>query len=174
MTITVPSRKVKLRKLSDLKGNGEFCSERLPLLHIELEKIIPDELHLMLRITDVLIEAMINTVTSYDLQQHHELQQAATGRRRSTLNVLEGRMLNKLIAVINGCGVQFRIWKEHNDGALNWTSLMGPDKLKLLKELPGKLQFCHPIAMVSDVQSLWKVAITKLQPTHVLKFCYVI
>lgn len=157
MTITIPSEKVKLRKLSDLKGDGKFCSERLPLVHIEPDKIIPDELHLMLRITDVLIDAIINTVTAYDLQQHHELQQAVSSRSCNNLNVLEGQMLNKLIAVINSCGVQFRIWKEGNNGALNWTSLMGPDKLRLLEKLPDKLKFCHPVAMVSDVQALWKV-----------------
>jgi len=60
MAIAMPSQKLKLRKLSNLKENGQFYSERLPLLHIELEKIIPDELHLMLRITDMLMEAIIN------------------------------------------------------------------------------------------------------------------
>jgi len=157
MTIKIPSQKVKLRKLSDLQGNRQFCSERLPLLHIKLENIIPDELHLMLRVTDVLIEGIISTVAAFDLQQHHQMQLAAAGHCRSTLNVLEGRMLSKLISVINSCGIQFRIWKENNNGELNWTSLMSPGKLKLLKELPDKLKFCHPMDMVSDVQALWKV-----------------
>jgi len=157
MTITIPSEKAKLRKLSDLKGDGKVCSEHVPLIHIEPKNIIPDELHLMLRITDVLIEAIINTVTAYDLLKHHELQQTTLGRRRFTFNALEGPMLKKLIAVINSCGVQFHIWKEGNDGALSWTSLMGPDKLKLLERLPDELKFCHPIEMVSEVQALWKV-----------------
>lgn len=46
-----------------------------------------------------------------------------------------------------------------NDGTINWTYLMGPDKLKLLKRLPSKLDnTCHPTDMVSDAQALWKVA----------------
>ena len=72
----------------------------------------------MLRVTDVLIEGIINTVTAYDLQQHHQMYLLAAGYCRSTLNVLEGHMLNKLISVINSCSVQFHIWKENNNGEL--------------------------------------------------------
>lgn len=160
MKITIPSRKpeVKLRKLQDLKGDGKFCCENIPLLNIELDHIIPDELHLMLRITDVLIEAAINIVTAYDQHQHEHMQQL--GHRRSVFNKLDGAMLRKLITSINSCGVQFRMWKERNGATLNWTSLMGPDKLKLLRQLPDKLNNnCHPENMISDVQTLWKVCI---------------
>ena len=47
MKITIPLKKpeVKLRKLQDLKGDGKFCCENIPLLNIELDHIIPDELH---------------------------------------------------------------------------------------------------------------------------------
>lgn len=160
MSIIIPSDKpdVKLRKLSDLKGDGKFCCDKVPLLQIALDHIIPDELHLMLRVTDVMIEALIHTVVAFDIHQHYE-----AGCRRNVLNVLEGSMLTKLKTVMNSCGIPFRIWKEKNtNGALNWTSLMGPDKLKLLRKLPSKLNStCHPTEMVSDVQALWKVHATE-------------
>ena len=78
MEITIPpdDPEVKLRKLEDLKADGNFSCKNLPLLHIELDNVIPDELHLILRVTDVLIEAAINTVTAYDHHQHH-IQQSA-------------------------------------------------------------------------------------------------
>jgi len=104
----------------------------------------------MLRITDVLIEAAINTVSAYDHHQHH---MQLLGCCRSVFNILDGAMLQKLITTINSCGMQFRIWKE-NDATVNWTSLMGPDKLKLLRQLPDKLNTCHPEDMISDVQTL--------------------
>ena len=163
MTITIPSEKVKLRKLSDLKGDGKVCSEHVPVLHIEPKNIIPDELHLMLRITDVLIKAIINTIAAYDLLKRHKLLQTTSGRKRYPFNTLEGPMLKKLIAVINNCGVQFHIRKESNDDTLSWTSLMGPDKLKLLTKLPDELKFCHPIDMVSVVQALQKVAVASVK-----------
>ena len=73
MEITIPSDdpEVKLRKHEDLKGDGNFSCENLPLLHIELDHMMPDELHLMLRVTGVLIEAAINAVTAYDHHYHH-------------------------------------------------------------------------------------------------------
>ena len=156
MEITIPSDdpEVKLRKLEDLKGDGNFSCVNLPLLNIELDHVIPDELHLMLRITDVLIEAAINTVLAYD---HHQHQIQQSGRRRTIFNPLHGAMLQNLLTAINSCGVQFRIWKEKNGTKLDWTSLMGPDKLKLLKRLPDKLNTCHPEEMILDVQTLWKV-----------------
>ena len=114
MKITIPSEdpEVKLRKLKDLKGDGKFCSDKLPLLHIKLDHVIPDELHLMLRVTDVLIEAAISTVTAHDNHQHHTQR---LGRRRTVFNLLDRAMLQKLITAINSCGVQFRIWKDKND-----------------------------------------------------------
>ncbi len=58
------------RALSDLKGDGEFSSINKPLLDLELDHIVPDELHLMLRVTDVLIKALIETARTYDKHQH--------------------------------------------------------------------------------------------------------
>ena len=122
MSITIPSKKpkVELRKLEQL-GNGYMCSEKPPLLQINLENIIPDELHLMLRITDVLIEAVIHTAAQYDLLKQH-LQRS---RQHHKLN---GAMLRQVMAMINGCGVKFNIWEDKTTKQLNWTSLVGGDK----------------------------------------------
>lgn len=38
----------------------------MPLIDIELDHVIPDELHMLLRITDVLIQNLINAATSHD------------------------------------------------------------------------------------------------------------
>ena len=98
------------------------------------------------------------TLTAYDYKQHC-MQLSGCRRPRTVFNMLNGAMLQKLITAINSCGVQFRIWKEiDNTGALNWTSLMGPDKLILLRQLHDKLSTCHPHEMISDVQTLWKVS----------------
>ena len=43
------------------------------------------------------------------------------------------------------------------DAGLFRTSLMGGDKLKLLKTLLDKLDICHPVDMVLDIKTLWKV-----------------
>ena len=76
--------------------------------------------------------------------------------------MLEGNMLNELVKVMNDCQVQFKLWldkeKEKDKEKLHWTSLMGPNKLKLLKKLPNKLnETCQPKDMVQDIKDLWEV-----------------
>ena len=39
---------------------------KMPLISLELDHVIPDELHMLLRITDVLIQNLINAATSND------------------------------------------------------------------------------------------------------------
>ena len=156
MELELPTADVQFRSLDDFDGSGDFCSKHLPLINIEPNHIVPDELHMMLRITDTLIECLISTAIAYDKQYHHRHR---TSRR--AYKILEGEMIQKLQASINDCGVVFRMWHDKDDNdkdkKLNWTSLMGPDKLKLLKLLPDKLHDCQPDDMASDVADLWKV-----------------
>ena len=49
----------------------------------------------------------------------------------------KGVHLQKLIQVINRCGITFSVWEKRNDegkcsGTKDWTSLMGDEKKKLL------------------------------------------
>ena len=98
------------RLLSDLKGDGEFSSFRKPLLNIDLEYIVPDELHLMLRVIDVLTKALILTAHSYDKHQHKVL------RIRHAYKVLNGELVNKLIKAIQECGIYFKIYEDEDTG----------------------------------------------------------
>ena len=63
------------------------------LINIDVDHIIPDELHLLLRITDRLIENLINSAVAHD----------------DVSNIL-GEMLKDLIQAINSCGVIFSIY----------------------------------------------------------------
>ena len=136
------------RTRSDLKADGEFSSINKPLLDLELDHIVPDELHLMLRVTDVLITALIETAIAYDKHQHR------VRRIRCSYKVLDGPLLSKLILAIRECGVHFNVYENET---VEWPSLLGPDKIKLLKLLPDKLAGCQPPEMVKPTQNLWKV-----------------
>uniref|UniRef100_A0A1X7UWC9 Uncharacterized protein n=1 Tax=Amphimedon queenslandica TaxID=400682 RepID=A0A1X7UWC9_AMPQE len=91
-----------------------------PLIKIDLEQIIPDELHLMLQITDVLLRNLIYAAASKD----------------SSVIQSNETTLNLLIQIIRDCGVTFHRKKKDN---LEWTSLRGTDKKKLLQKLPPKI-----------------------------------
>ena len=73
MSIDIPNEDVKFRQLNDFKADSSFSNDKLPLLNIPLDHIVPDELHLLLQVTDVLIEALITTAIAHDRHNHHEL-----------------------------------------------------------------------------------------------------
>jgi len=69
------------------------------LLNIDINHVIPDELHLLLQITDKMIENLINGAITHD----HNINNVPSSR------VLEGPMLNSLIDEIRNCGITFNI-----------------------------------------------------------------
>lgn len=134
------------------KSKGEnYCCAFPPLLDIPLDHIILDELHLMLRITDILIGNLIEDAMQWDDKENflsHEKQKIH---------------LDKLINTINSCGVSFSVWEKRNadgkgSGNWDWTSLMGDDRKKLMKDLPSKLESVIQQDTAKTVVQLWKVA----------------
>ena len=137
----------EMKKMSKIsKDNYGCCKE--PLLDIELDHIIVDELHLLLRITDVLTSNLITEVIEWDIEENLE----------STSN--KQVHLNKLINSIRSCGVSFDVWKKKNaDGKessiYDWTSLMGNDKKILLYHLPEKMHDFLRSETVDKVIKIW-------------------
>ena len=93
-----------------------------PLLNIELDHVLLDELHLLLRITDVLLRNIIMMMVKFD-------------RNGPSTNHLQS-----LVKAVRECGISFSVWetKEENAtsgkvGGYDWTSLMGRDKRRLLQ-----------------------------------------
>lgn len=89
---------------------------RGPLFHmIPLHNWVVDELHIFLRITDRLWELMLADL------------------RRETVN--EEIWKEKILSEMKRLKISFQFWYERNSNNLSHTSLMGPDKLKVLREL---------------------------------------
>ena len=117
-----------------------------PLLHIDLENWVPDKLHLMLRITDILTRNLIIAAANDDYKN---------GRRSK--DILHGPMVKKLLKEINSCGVSLSI-HDYDKKIFSFTSLVGGDKLKLLQRLPSKLKNCQPADFYITAQKLWTVS----------------
>jgi len=62
--------------------------------------VIPNELHLLLRVTDVLTRNLIQAAVTHDLKY--------SGHTRS-VNILSGEKINKLLDAIHDCGITFNI-----------------------------------------------------------------
>ena len=130
-----------LRKIEDLKENRDNLGRiKPPLLLINLNCVIPDELHLLLRITDRLIRNLILAAIAKDYPA----------------KPLTGPMVQALIGEIRGCGVHFEVFDKNQ---YEFTSLNGNDRKKLLQLLPSKLTKCQPQEFGGKVKKLWEVGI---------------
>ena len=116
-----------------------------PLLNIDLNNVVPDELHLLLRVMDVLIRNLINAAMTNDTQ--HEPRNK---------DPLKGTMVKKLLNAINRI-VTFHIRIKETNKGFDFSSLTGVDKYKLLKRLPENLLECQPKDFSNEVKLLWEV-----------------
>ena len=137
------------------KSKGEnYCCVHRPLIDLPLDHIILDELHLMLRVTDVLINNLIEDVMQWDDKENF-----LQGKKN---RIKPRKHLDNLIEAINSCGVSFSVWEKRNadgkgSGTWDWTSLMGDDRKILLRELPEKMEPLIQQDTAKTVVELWKV-----------------
>ena len=62
--------------------------------------------------------------------------------------------------MIQSCGVSFQIWKKKDSSnSLDWTSLGGTDKRKVLSKLPAHVPEILPPNISLRIAQLWKVNI---------------
>ena len=88
------------------KTNNYGCIHP-PLLHIDHEHVVVDELHLLMRRTDVLFRNVVEDAVRLDKKENFD--------KRS--NSVKNRHRSELVHSIQSCGIHFRIWKgRKNDG----------------------------------------------------------
>ena len=115
----------------------------LPIWKLDPGNIIPDELHLLLRITDVLTENLISTSKADDrIHNKH-------------LKLTEGPMVKAMIENIRSCHISFDIWETY--GVFECTPLMVTDKKTLLESFPPKLIHCQPATFAPKVKNFGEV-----------------
>ena len=123
-----------------------------PLLNIELTKVVVDELHLLLRVTDVLIRNLISLAASRD----HEEQQR-WGECSNHIRQLE--------QAVQSCKVTFTIWQHvegdgrPQPGKYDCTSFNGTERLRVLCTLPAKFDTILPGDLAVPMAQLWNVSV---------------
>ena len=76
--------------------------------------------------------------------------------RRHT-DILSGQTLQILVSKMNMCGVSFQIWQKRDTKKLDWTSLGGAEKMKVLSQLPKSFPKFLPPEHCQQIAKLWKV-----------------
>ena len=149
----------KVRTLESLKKNSlnakKKCSDHLgsihaPLLNISINKIILDELHLLLRIMDVLIRNLVN------FMDHWNQKDKRRGMKGS-------QHIQDLTTAVTSCGITFKVWQKKDSygapvaGKYEFTALNGGEKKKLLRELPKQFTAIFPSDYATAMYHLWNV-----------------
>lgn len=120
---------------------NQFGCKHTMLVNIEPSNIIPDELHLLLRVSDILLKNLIDDCVQQDAK--------LAVKKENPHHVQD------LISKINDCGVLFNIWTEKGSNNLNWTSLTGNDYKRLHQKLPYNLLFVIANDTHDEVVKLW-------------------
>ena len=149
------ARSLRRRRQND-QIHAMFTWDRPPLFHIELENIVLDELHLLLRIGDVLIR---NLILFADSSDHRS--KAHRGVVTSHIKELE--------AAIQSCGVSFQIQQKREANgkpipdSYEWTALTRKHKQLVLKRLHEKMSTLLPSQLCQAVAQLRKVGLVIVQ-----------
>ncbi len=106
-----------------------------PLFHmIPICNWVCDELHILLRITDRLWELMLSDLTREQVEEV----------------VWQTKILNEMKRL----KIAFQFWREKGSNDLSYTSLMGPDKLKVFRDLDLTAIFQSTIR-ATQTRDLW-------------------
>ena len=136
---TWDSRTAEENELLSSKSKKSFNVTNPPLFpFIPLQNVVIDNLHLFLRVTDVLVDLLLAEVIQHD----------ATSRGLKLTQVFEAAVSNLSIPAWN--------FYSEGPGRLKWRSFTGPEKLKLFSGL--KLCEVMPNGQserVACIQSLW-------------------
>lgn len=143
----------KCSKLPSKPAKERLGSQQSPLLSIDLDHIVLDELHLLLQVLDILIRNPIYKMVRLDT---HESQRTSRSRSASVTH------LQQFIGTVRECGLSFNVWEKQDGnrkptGIYEWTFLTGREKKHLLATLPDKLLTLLPADIASTVCQLWKV-----------------
>ena len=129
--------------VSDAEQDRNGCKNH-PLLDNEPDNIIPDELHLLLQITNVMTENLIIAAGLHDKRQQRGCK------------LLDRTMIRQLLENIKSCGVSLKIWEaKATNKEFDFTLLMGNCKKKMLDKLLLKFNTCQPPSLAEDATELW-------------------
>ncbi|PKY36547.1 hypothetical protein RhiirB3_459550, partial [Rhizophagus irregularis] len=134
--INIKSKTIN-KSMDNIKKNYNQTNGHVkePLFHmIPLKNWVCDELHVFLRITDRLWELMLS-----DLQ-------------RETRD--EEIWKIKILSEMQRLKISFYFWREKTNNNLSYTLLMGPDKLKILKEFDLSAVF-QSKTRAEQIRALW-------------------
>ena len=138
-------RKASLRPSQKNADSKKGCTEQ-PLLEIEPSDCVVDELHLFLRITDVLFQSFFSKMVALD--HAHKVHKTGSGDH-----------VSRAAQYITELGVPFKVWvKEDSSKTVEMTTLNRNRRLKVISGLPTSFDKLLPEELSSRLAQLWLVS----------------
>ena len=110
---------------------------------IAIDHVVPDILHLYLRITDVLLNLLI-----MDLQKYDAVARQSTPPR-------ESHYVDELQSFMNNsCKINFRFFVPQGSKEMQWRDLMGPEKRVFFKKVSLPELFTD-LPNIDAIEKLW-------------------
>ena len=148
-----------MRKLAGIKHQAALCPSkrnkttvdikkgciRKPLLEIEPSDCVVDELHLFLRISDVLFQSFFSKMVALD----HAHKVHKTG--------VDGNV-SRAVNCINKLDVPFKVWVKEDSPKLEMTTLNRNRRLKVISGLPYSFDELLPSEISGHLAKLWLVS----------------
>ena len=132
--------KLPKRKSKDKETETYGCKQQPLFPFIPIDHIIPDVLHLFLRVTDVLTNLLILDLRTSDVVKKLTKEQS---------------MFEKYIKFLNEtCKVSFHTYMDKQNKNLKWRDLTGPEKLKLFKNI-NIIQLFPDLPNNDKIQEIW-------------------
>lgn len=136
--------------LRTLKNMREDClaeehgMKAVPLFNIDPAFVIPDILHMRIRLVNRLIDGLIVEAMDRD-------------NRDKVINLSsKNTHVEAIVGAINSCGVKFEVWEDERKGK-NFTSIQGDACKRLFNMLPERLTGKLDQQTENKVISLWKM-----------------
>lgn len=105
--------------------------------------VITDELHMLMRIFDVLLRNLID-----DAKDKDDI---------AKLKEETGDYLETLVEKVRSCGVTFSIWQpRYGKGEIDWSLMTGEDVKKVLNSLLDKLVFVVHNETLDETMQIWR------------------
>ena len=101
------------RTIKNICERTDYCVKNPPLLNIEPDHTIPHELHLLLRVSNILLRNLIDDALEQDCM--------------AKVHKKEANHFDNLCNKIRECSVNFSVWKQKGNGGLDWSSLIGSE-----------------------------------------------
>ena len=131
-----------IKKQCQCKSSNYGCINPA-LINIDLDHVLADELHLLLRVTDRMLQNVVDEILEKDAIEDFNKPKGQP----------KGVLLKKFVDDVNSLGVTFFVWyKKNEDGSrsnvLEYTSLVGAQKKLLLMKHPSMFETTYILLLL--------------------------